>query len=80
MRFPEITKTVKITEPAKPCEDIKLRSHLYTQFGVSALKTSLNSINLDLVYIRKEGWGLSAGIRSDFDKLYFDAGFLIRLK
>lgn len=56
------------------------RSHLYTDFGATFTGKEIQGIDLGLQYIRKEGWGLRGGIGTDFKKLTYHAGMVIRLK
>ena len=74
------TKTVDLTQYQKPQQAVKEKSHLYTNMGVGFNGKALNSVDVGLMYIRKEGWGLNAGIGTDFNNLLFRGGLIIRLK
>ena len=71
-------KTVNLTQYIT--EKPKERSHLYATFGVGMLGKEFGSADVGLMYIRKEGWGLQAGIGTDFEQLAYQAGMVIRLK
>ena len=71
-------KTVDLTQyiAEKPQE----KSHLYTTFGGTVLTDKFWGVDAGLMYIRKEGWGLSVGIGSNFENIIYRAGLVIRLK
>jgi hypothetical protein len=71
-------KTVDLTQYQTNvrCE----KSHLYTNIGAGFWGKQFNSADVSLMYIRREGWGLSAGIGTDFDKLIYKGGLILRLK
>ena len=56
------------------------KSHLYTNFGINMIGQHFGGADVNLMYIRKEGWGLSAGIGTDFEYLTYRAGLIIKLR
>ena len=69
-------KTVDLTKYQQPTN--KEKSHLYANMG--GYFGSSEGIDVGLAYIRKGGWGLRAGIGTDFQGLTYNCGLLIRLK
>jgi len=69
-------KTVDLTQ-YQDCPP-KERSHLYANMG--GYFGAAEGIDVGLAYIRKGGWGLRAGVGSDFKGLTYNAGLFIRLK
>lgn len=84
---PSLIKSLIITKEKKiPCgqSDVvtvyKERSHLYAQAGLSWTPKTTNSMDAGLMYIRKEGWGISASVGTDFNTLLYRTGVIIKLK
>lgn len=73
-------KVVPQTLIQPPGETIRERSHLYTSLNTGFTTKRLNSVDVGLMYIRKEGWGLQVGVGTDFDNLLFRTGLIIKLK
>jgi hypothetical protein len=71
-------KTVDLTQ--YNTEKPKEKSHLYTTFRVGIADKQLDGADVGLMYIRKEGWGLSAGLGTNFNQLTYHGGLIIRLK
>lgn len=71
-------KTVDLTQ--YQTNEPKEKSHLYTTFGGTVLTDNFWGIEAGLMYIRKEGWGIQAGIGTDFKNLMYRGGMVIRLK
>jgi len=71
-------KTVDLTQ--YNTNKSKEKSHLYTTFGVAMAGKELGGADVGLMYIRKEGWGLSAGLGTNFENLTYHGGLIIRLK
>lgn len=71
-------KTVNLTQYQTKikCE----KSHLYATFGGTVLTDKFWGADVGLMYIRKEGWGVQAGISTDFTNLMYRGGMVIRLK
>jgi len=69
-------KTVDLTK-YQDCPKIE-KSHLYANMG--AFFGSSSGVDVGLAYVRKEGWGLRAGIGSDFNGMVYNAGLFLRLK
>jgi len=74
----EKTVNVALNQPKGSTK--KEKSHLYANLGVDFTKKEINSTDVSLMYIRKEGWGISAGIGTDFSYLLFRTGLIIKLK
>lgn len=83
---PSLIKSLTITKEktvniSQDCDKVKPeRSHLYTTFGGTVIGKDFGGIDAGLMYIRKEGWGLSGGIGTDFNSMMYRAGLIIRLK
>ena len=73
-------KVVPQTLIQPPGETIREKSHLYTSFNTGFTTKHLNSVDVGLMYIRKEGWGLQVGVGTDFNDLLFRTGLIIKLK
>ena len=71
-------KTVDLTQYIT--EKPKEKSHLYTTFGGTVLTDKFWGADVGLMYIRKEGWGISAGISTDFENLMYRGGLVVKLK
>ena len=69
-------KTVDLTQYQEPTN--KEKSHLYANMG--GYFGASEGIDVGLAYIRKGGWGLRAGVGTDFQGLTYNCGLLIRLK
>lgn len=73
-------KTVPLALSDAPQSTIKEKSHLYATLGSSFNMRQINSIDAGVMYIRKEGWGIQAGIGTDFSYLLYRAGLIVKLK
>jgi len=71
-------KTIDLTQYQD--KESKERSHIYTTFGGTVLTDKFWGIDAGLMYVRKEGWGISAGIGTDFTNMMYRGGLVIRLK
>jgi hypothetical protein len=77
-RYPQITLTRVVPVPCPKVGEVisRERSHLY----MFANLYQGPYFQTGLEYIRKEGWGVSAGMMSDGEKIYFGGGIKIRLR
>ena len=75
-----ITKEKNIISPPEIREIYKEKSHLYAMMGLSWTDKAMNSVDAGIMYVRKEGWGLSASLGTDFNTLLYRGGLIIKLK
>ena len=71
-------KTVDLTQ--YQTEKVREKSHLYTTFGGTVLTDKFWGMDVGLMYIRREGWGISAGLSTDFTNMMYRGGIVIKLK
>jgi hypothetical protein len=69
-------KTVDLTKPPEPAKE---KSHLYFEGGWTYFN-SVSGINADLMFIHKKGFGARGGISTDFERLGYNIGLVVRLK
>jgi hypothetical protein len=69
-------KTVDISRPPEPAKE---KSHLYFEGGWTYFN-SVSGINADLMFIHKRGFGARGGISTDFERLGYNIGLVVRLK
>ena len=71
------TKTVDLTDyqTDKPAKE---RAHLYTSMAVCTDFKGVNGIDINLMYLKK--LGVIAGLQTDFERMNFRAGIVVRLK
>lgn len=71
-------KTVDLTQ--YQTQPAKEKSHLYASAGATFTFKDIQGIDVSLAYIRKGGFGIRAGIGTDFVGLNYNAGILVKLK
>jgi len=69
-------KTVDISKPPEPAKE---KSHLYANLGGTYFK-GMAGVDVGLAWIHKKGFGVRAGLGTDFVNLQYNAGLVIRLK
>lgn len=75
-----ITKEKIIDLTKYQTEPIKERSHIYASIGTTFTFKEVQGVDLGLAYIHKRGFGVRAGIGTDFSVINYNAGLLFRLK
>lgn len=80
-RFREITieKTITLADTRPVVVPTHERSHLWLTGGV-VYSGALVGGSFSLTYTRRGKWGISAGVLTAGDKIYYQGGILIRLK
>lgn len=71
-------KTVDLTD--YKCPPAKERSHLYASMGAAFTFQEVTGIDAGLQWIHRRGFGLRAGIGTDFERVTYNAGMIIKLK
>jgi hypothetical protein len=71
-------KTVDLTK--YQTEPVKEKSHLYAGAGATFTRKEIQGIDINLAYIRKGGFGIRAGIGTDFENINYNAGIILKLK
>jgi hypothetical protein len=71
-------KTVDLTK-YQECPKVE-KSHLYANLNTTFTFKDIQGISVDLAYIRKGGFGIQAGIGTNFTGINYNAGLFIRLK
>jgi hypothetical protein len=69
-------KTIDISKPPAECKE---KSHLFANVGGFYSK-EVQGIDCGLMYVHRSGFGVRAGIGTDFEHLLYNGGVVLRLK